>query len=103
MTLEELVEKISGTNPSWFDTLPDDVKEAIDKEGMIQAQEYAHRGTKHKLETIMFEHGIGIEDLCNTPINVILTLFDLNAKIDGLCTTLDEIESWYSEMPATDY
>ena len=99
MTLEELVEKISGTNPSWFDSLPDDVKEAMDKEGMIQAREFAHRVTKHKLETIMSEHGIAIEDLCNTPVNVILTLFDLNAKVDELYTTLDEITSWHSEIP----
>ena len=60
---------------------------------------FTHRGTKYKLETIMSEHGINIEDLCNTPVNVILTLFDLNAKVEELCTTLDEIESWHGEMP----
>ena len=98
MTLEELIEKINTTKPSWFDDLSEDTKAAMEKSGM-QNYEFSHRGTKHKLETIMSEHGIAIEDLCNTPVNVILTLFDLNAKVDELYTTLDEITSWHSEIP----
>lgn len=101
MTLEELVEKINETTPSWFDDLPENVRAGIEKSGIDY--EFTHRGTKYKLETIMSEHGIGIEELSNTPVNVILALFDLHNKIDGLCTTLDEIASWYGEMPSTDY
>ena len=102
MTLEELVKKINETTPSWFDDLPEDIRRNIEKTNM-EFHSFTHRGTKYKLETIMSGHGIDIEELCNTPVNVILTLFDLHNKIDELCTTLDEIASWYGEMPPTDY
>ena len=98
MTLKKLVEKINETQPTWYDNLPEDTQEAFKNAG-LENMEFRHTGTKYKLECLMQEHGIELEDLCNTPTKIILAMFDMNAVIDDNEETLEGIRIWKEDCP----
>jgi len=98
MTLEELVVKINEERPSWFDELPEQHQEALRGTGM-ENHEFRHTGTKFKLETVMLNCGLEIEDLLNTPVKIILAMFDMNAELNDHQTTIYEIEQWRDDCP----
>ena len=98
MTLEELIIKLNETKPSWFDELPEQYKETIRETGM-ESYEWRHTGTKFKLESLMQDCGLELEDLFNTPVKIILAMFDMNATLGDHQTTMDEIEHWKNDCP----